>query len=129
MEVGVRPDGGGIEPATARGDGDLERVQAGGALVEDRLVDRRPEVFGGLQVRAVGRQEAEADRLGDGKPFGPCQPASSSTRTMLRSRPAPVCRAKLASSAAKTGFERPLARYQTASPLVGCTKATTCSQR
>jgi hypothetical protein len=24
-------------------------------------------------------------------------------------------------------LERPLQRYQTASPLVGCTKATTCS--
>jgi hypothetical protein len=32
---------------------------------------------------------------------------------------APVSRAKVASSSAKKGFERPLQRYQTASPLVG----------
>ena len=32
---------------------------------------------------------------------------------MLRSRPAPVSRAKAASSSAKKGFERPLQRYQT----------------
>ena len=36
---------------------------------------------------------------------------------MLRLRPAPVSRAKLASRSAKTGFERPRQRYQTASPL------------
>jgi hypothetical protein len=46
---------------------------------------------------------------------------------MLRLRPAPVCRAKAASSASKSGFDRPVERYQTASPLVGCTKAVTCS--
>jgi hypothetical protein len=48
---------------------------------------------------------------------------------MWRSRPAPVCRAKAASSSAKKGFDRPVERNQTASPLVGCTKATTCSHR
>ena len=46
---------------------------------------------------------------------------------MLRRRPAPVSRAKAASSSAKKGLERPLQRYQTASPLVGCTKAATWS--
>src|SRR3712207_309297 len=38
---------------------------------------------------------------------------------MWRLRPAPVCRAKAASSASKKGFDRPVARYQTVSPLVG----------
>jgi hypothetical protein len=38
---------------------------------------------------------------------------------MLRSRPAPVSRAKVASRAAKKGLERPEQRYQIASPLVG----------
>ncbi len=60
-------------------------------------------------------------------PSGPCQPALSSTRTMLRRRPAPVCRAKAARRASKRGFERPVERYQSASPLVGRTKAVTCS--
>ena len=46
---------------------------------------------------------------------------------MWRSRPAPTSRAKAASSAAKNGFERPVERYQTASPVVGWTKAVTCS--
>jgi hypothetical protein len=64
---------------------------------------------------------------GTARPSGPCQPALSSTRMIWRSRPAPVCRAKPASSASKKGLERPLQRYQTVSPLVGWTKATTCS--
>src|SRR4051812_20810816 len=55
-----------------------------------------------------------------GRSLGPCQPALSSPRTMLRWRPAPVSRAKVASSSAKKGLERPLQRYQSASPLVGC---------
>ncbi len=73
-----------------------------------------------------GKSRAEAARLA-GMELGPCQPALSSTRTMWRSRPARTFRAKPASSASKKGFERPRQRYQTASPLVGCTKATTCN--
>src|SRR6516162_2670758 len=38
---------------------------------------------------------------GTGRFSGPCQPALSSCRTMMRSRPAPVCCAKAASSLAK----------------------------
>ena len=64
-------------------------------------------MLGRLQFRAVGRQEDEADPLGDGQALGRVQPALSSTRTMWRSRPAPVFRAKPASSASKKGFERP----------------------
>jgi hypothetical protein len=44
-----------------------------------------------------------------------------------RSRPAPTCRAKLASSAAKSFLLRPVDRNQTVSPEVGWTKALTCS--
>ena len=62
MEVGVWPEGGGVEAAAPRGDGGIERVQGGEVLVDDRLIDQRPEMFGRLQLRAVGRQEDEADR-------------------------------------------------------------------
>ncbi len=64
---------------------------------------------------------------GTAKPSGPCQPALSSTRTMCRSRPAPAARAKPASRASKKGLLSPVERYQTASPVVGWTKAVTCS--
>jgi hypothetical protein len=47
---------------------------------------------------------------------------------MMRSRPAPVSRAKASSSLAKKGLSIPFDRYQTVSPLVGATKAVTYSQ-
>ena len=53
MEVGVRPDGRGVEATASRGDGGVERVQAGEVLVDHRLVDQRPEVLGRLQLRGV----------------------------------------------------------------------------
>ena len=54
MEVGVWPDGGGVEPSAAFGDGGMERVQRGEMRVGDRLVDQRPETLGGLQLRSIG---------------------------------------------------------------------------
>src|SRR3712207_3763422 len=107
----------------------MERVQRGEMRVGDRLVDQRPETLGGLQFRGMGGGGRNTRLIpsGTARPSGPCQPALSSTRTMWRLRPAPVCRAKAASSASKKGFDRPVARYHTVSPLVGCTKATTCS--
>ena len=45
MEVGVRPDGGGVETAAALGDGGVELGEAGEAPVGDRLVHQRPEAF------------------------------------------------------------------------------------
>jgi hypothetical protein len=74
-----------------------------------------------------GGRNASVIPSGTAKPLGPCQPALSSTRMMCRPRPAPVWRAKAASRAAKKGLLSPVERYQTASPLVGCTKAVTCS--
>ena len=123
----MRLDGLRIEAAAALGDDGLEVGKGGEVPVGDRLVDQGPEMLGRLRFRAVGGRKTRLIPSGTAKPLGPCQPALSSTRTMWRSRPAPVFRAKLASSASKKGFERPLQRYQTASPLVGCTKATTCS--
>jgi hypothetical protein len=44
---------------------------------------------------------------------------------MMRSRPAPLARAKAASSVSKNRLSMPVDRYQTVSPLVGWTKAVT----
>ena len=116
MKLGVRLEGSRIELATARGEDGAEFVQRGDMPVDDRLIDQGPEVLGGLEFGRIGRQEDEADPVGDGQTFG-SMPAGV----------VEVSRAKAASSAAKKGLERPLQRYQSVSPLVGCTKAATCS--
>src|SRR5215218_2962931 len=38
--------------------------------VDDRLVHRRPEVLGGLELARIGRQEDQADPVGDGQVLG-----------------------------------------------------------
>src|SRR3954467_227359 len=70
MEVGVRLESGGIEPAAAFGDDRAELVQRGDMPIDDRLIHQRPETFGGLELRAVWRQEDEADPVRDGQVFG-----------------------------------------------------------
>src|SRR5215211_19740 len=110
MEVGVRLESGGIEPAAALGDDGGELVQRGDMPIDDRLIHQRPETFGGLELRTVGGRKTRLIPSGTARFSGPCQPALSSTRTMLRQRPAPVSRAKAASSSAKKGLERPLQR-------------------
>src|SRR5829696_5048481 len=70
MEVGVRLESGGIEPAAALGDDGGELVQRGDMPIGDRLIHQRPETFGGLELRPVGRQEDEADPVRDGQVFG-----------------------------------------------------------
>src|SRR3712207_6769585 len=93
VEIGVRLDGLRIEPSAALGDDGLEVGEAGEVPVDDGLddglVDQGPEVLGPevlgpevlgpevlgpemlgrLLLRAVGRQEDEADPLGDGQAF------------------------------------------------------------
>ena len=71
MEVGVGPECAGIELPTARGDDGAEFVERGDMLIGDRLIHQRPEMFRGLELRSVGRQEDEADPLGDGQVLGP----------------------------------------------------------
>jgi hypothetical protein len=44
MEVGVRSEGGGIELATALGDGGAEFVERGEMPIDDRLIHQRPEM-------------------------------------------------------------------------------------
>src|SRR5688572_9478720 len=45
MEVGVRLESGGIEPAAALGDDGAELVQRGDMPIDDRLIHQRPEAF------------------------------------------------------------------------------------
>ena len=70
MEVGVRSEGGGIELATALGDGGAEFVERGDVPIDDRLIHQRPEMLGRLEFGRVGRQEDEADPLGDDRALG-----------------------------------------------------------
>ncbi len=76
----MRPDGGGIEAAAALGDNGVEVVERGEVLVGDRLVHQRPEPLGGLEFGAYGGRNTSVIPSGTAKPFGPCQPALSSTR-------------------------------------------------
>jgi hypothetical protein len=125
MEVGMRLEGGGIELATALGDDGVEFVQRSEVPIDDRLVQQGPEMFGGLEFGRIGRQEDQADPVGDDQAFGamPARVVEHEDDAALAPCTGPVSRAKVASSSAKKGLERPLQRYQTASPLVGCTKA------
>src|SRR3954466_4720685 len=70
MEVGVRSEDGGIELATARGDGGAEVVERGEMPIGDRLIHQRPEMLGWLEFGGIGLQEDQADPLGDGQAFG-----------------------------------------------------------
>ena len=53
MEVGVRLESGGIEPAAALGDDGGELVQRGDMPIDDRLIHQRPETFSD-QRRSAG---------------------------------------------------------------------------
>jgi hypothetical protein len=70
VEVGVWPDGCGLEPPAALGDGGLEVGERGEVPIDDGLVDQRPEMLGGLEFRTVGRQEHQADPVGDDQILG-----------------------------------------------------------
>src|SRR3712207_5955917 len=71
MEIRVWPDGAGVEPSAALGDDGLEIGEGGEVPIDDGLVDLRPEMLGRLQFRTVGRQEDEADPLGDDQALRP----------------------------------------------------------
>jgi hypothetical protein len=53
------------EGDTLGGDFLVELCDGCDVLVDDRLVDKRPKSFGGLQLRGVGRQINEANAIGD----------------------------------------------------------------
>ena len=113
------------EGAAAFGEKGVEVVERLEVAVGDGFVDERPEVLGGLEFRRVGWQVDEPDASGTARFGSVCQPAPSSRRTMIRSRPAPVSRAKPASIISKSRLSMPSERYQTVSPLSGATKAVT----
>jgi hypothetical protein len=70
MEVGVWLEGSRIELTTARGDGGGEFVQRGDMPIDDGLIHQRPKMLCGLEFGRVGRQEDEADPLGDDQALG-----------------------------------------------------------
>ena len=72
MEAGLAADEFAIvaEGDAALGDGGVEVGEGVEVLVDDRLVHVDPEGFGRLQLGRVGRQEDEADALGNGERFG-----------------------------------------------------------
>jgi len=114
------------EGGAARGDDLVEDFEVGNVLVDDGLVDERPEGLGGLHLRGVGRLEDQTeplwhDKAGfavpagivehkDDDPFAPAAPASSANRR---------------SNASKKGLETPFETYQKTSPVAGETKAVT----
>ncbi len=53
------------EGDTLSGDFRIEFCDGCNVLVDDRLADKRPKGFGGLQLRGVGRQIDEANAIGD----------------------------------------------------------------
>ena len=53
------------EGDTLGGDFLVELCDGCDVLVDDRLVDKRPKSFGGLQLRGVGWQINEANAIGD----------------------------------------------------------------
>src|SRR5215213_8736593 len=69
MEVGVRLEGGGIELATARGDGGAEFVERGDMPTDDRLVHQGPETLSRSEFGWIGRQEDEADPVWNREAF------------------------------------------------------------
>ena len=71
MEVGVACDGVLVlvEIAASRGNCSIEIADGIEVFVGERLVDERPEMFGGLELRAVGRLVDEPDAVGDGQIF------------------------------------------------------------
>src|SRR5215210_6072724 len=94
-------------------------------LVRERLIQNGPEVLGGLKLGRVWGRETSRIPSGTARLGSVCQPALSSSSTIMRSRPAPASRANNASSAAKNGLEMPFDTYQKVSPEVGWTKAVT----
>ena len=70
MEVGVRLEGSRIELAAARGGDGAEFVQRSDMPIDDWLVHHWPEMLRGLEFGRIGRQEDEADPVGDGQVLG-----------------------------------------------------------
>ena len=127
MEVGVRLDHGGVEPTAALGDHGVEVIEGGEVPVGDRFVHQGPEALGGLELGTVWGQEHQRDPVGHGQALGAVPAGVVEHEDDVPRAPGPTSRAKAASKAAKNALLSPVERYQTASPVVGWTKAVTCS--
>jgi hypothetical protein len=72
MEAGLAADEVAVvaKGDAAVGDDGIEFAEGFEVPVDDGLVDVGPEGLGGLQLGRIGRQEDEADALGDGERLG-----------------------------------------------------------
>jgi hypothetical protein len=127
MEVGVVFDGAVIllEHAAPRSNGTIEVVDGFEVLVDERLIDKRPEALGGLEFRATWRLIDEPDAVWNWKIFRAMPAGIIELQDYDAIAAGAVSRAKAASSLAKNGLSIPLERYQTVSPLAGATKPVT----
>src|SRR3954469_24578060 len=99
----------------------LRQIKGGG--LQSHQASRVQEfLMGGEEY---GGRETSRIPSGTTKFGSVCQPALSSSSTMMRSRPAPASRANSASSAAKNGLDTPFEMDQKVSPEIGWTKAVT----
>ncbi len=135
MAVGVRSEDGGVEAPAALGDDRVEVGKRGEVPTDGRLVAGRPQPLGGLEFRAAGRQEHQADPLGDGQAFGPV-PAGGVEHegdAAAAPRPGPPREGRgerfAERLASQNGSERPVDRCQAASPRAGRTQAVASATR
>ena len=109
----------------------FEFLDAGEVPVHQHVVGQGPQVFGGLQLGGIRREEEQMEVLGGVKGTRSrrlvCQPARSSTSTIGFRGLAPTWRAKAANSTSKRGILTLVARWKIVRPLAGWTKPT--SQR
>ena len=113
------------EGDTLGGDFLVELCDGCDVLVDDRLVDKRPKSFGGLQLRGVGWQINEANAIGDFEISWPMPPRIVEHEKDDAAQARFGSRAKVASSASKNSFDTPLETYQKVSPVAGETNAVT----
>jgi hypothetical protein len=63
-----------VKIAASLADGNVEIIDGVEVFVDERLIDERPKVLGGLYLGAIGRLVDEPDAVGDGQVFR-CVPA------------------------------------------------------
>jgi hypothetical protein len=86
-------------------------------------------VLGRLKLGAAGRQEHQADPLGDGQTLRPVPAGVIEHQDDVVRVPRPGLLGEGGERASKKGLERPVERCQTVPPLLGRTKAITCGHR
>jgi len=128
MEIGAAFDGLAFlgERDASLGDDFVELINGGDMLVDDGLVDERPQRLRRLQFRRVGREKDEPHAVENSQPRF-AMPASVVDHENDGSvnASAGFTRKKVSSSASKNGFDTPSNKYQKVSPVAGDTKAVT----